>query len=302
MHEQRKLGGCLGVILLIAVIVGVVFIAGDTGEDSPTVPFNQESTPEITESPLLDPGLSSLDFLLTDDPTESTNPFSDTLQAISMEDGFFRVNTVFQEAAPINGELRSFGSCESSWAGSGTVGSCTNLPMTLDHFRGDCLFITESQWNALPQAQKDSMTITFYPAAALGYGNQLLFDTVALDTLEAVEDISLSGLTQDPDAVNDALLGTGFKCLHCKKGSDSFYHLLADTPERSMPYTYTQNGQTLTDSAIMSNPYISFREDAPISVPVRVTEEGFYMADLSFLDSGYYVVDGMGGFYAVAVI
>lgn len=306
MNEQRKLGGCLGVILLIALVLGIALMGRDKEPDNPTLPPSPGIGLDTTESPLIDPelqpGYPDLDFPLTADPTAPTDPFADTLYYISMQDGFYRVNTLYQEAVPLGGELQHLGSCESSWAGPGTVGSCPMPPIILDRYSGDSILITENQWNSLPPDQKTGMTVTVYPAVLLGYGNRLLCDTVAVTDLETVEGIPVSEVNQDPEAINAALLGSGFKSLHCKNGNEDFCHLLADSYERSMYYSCLESGHSVTHSVIMTNPYISYREDAPIAVPVQVTEDGYYIIDLSSLASGSYVLNGVVGSYAVTLI
>ncbi len=307
MNEPKRMGGCLGAILLILVILAVVLIGKNREENSPTLPTGSGTSAGLTESPDpdLDLGNIGLELPSTEEPTDAQEAFADSLRQLVYQDGFFRTNAASLELVQLDSVLRNFGSCESSWAGRGTVGSTQLLPMTLDRFSGDELVVTGSEWIGLPQEQQDSMTLNFYPAALLGYGNHTMYDNITATNLDSIGDISISAVSGDPDSINTALLGTGFKCLSCKKEGSSAggrYHFLADRYDTLMRYGIQDGTQPIEDNVSMIHPYFAYREDTPVAAPVQITPDGYYTVDISVLAPGYYVIDGFMGDYALVII
>ncbi len=302
MGNTQKGIGCLALILLI-IVVAFIFT-----KNNPEAPWGEQApgassvtTDNSTEAPdgaLQLPGLGSL----STEPSP-TVPFSSTISTFS---GIFRLNLSMEELLPLDDGLSEYGSSESSWAGSGTVGCALYQPVTIDRYNGEALVITGREWSGRTETQQNSMTLDLYPAVLLGYSNRSMMEDVDIEDIETISGISLAAVGKDPDALNDALSGTGIKLLHCvphrETHSDDRFYILANRCDEILHYGFSEGTQYTDASVSMSNPCFVYEEDAPVTVPVQVTTDGYYTVDISSLAPGCYVIDGLTDNYAVIII
>lgn len=176
------------------------------------------------------------------------------------------------------------------------------MPTVIDRTNGEKLILVGDAWAKRSETRKTEME--FYGLSLWGYANpyMLPFDT-KLSEIEAVFGKDISALNGDFDAINQVLADTSIK-LHSFAGIPP-YIFEVEWECKDPFFISTKYGETFTYGTFIGTEYVEqnvamitpiylrkMHED-PTVVPIEKTKEGYMIVDISSLEKGYWLLDGI---------
>ena len=142
----------------------------------------------------------------------------------------------------------------------------------------------------------------FYSLNLWGYGNPyLLPHTMQLSEFEEIYGKNIASLNGDIEAINNALSDTSFK-LYAYSGAESlFFDPISSSPlflssKYGETFTYGSYAGTeyIEQNVAMITPYYWHKKyEEPTVVPIEKTKEGYMIVDISTLEAGLWLIDGL---------
>lgn len=234
-----------------------------------------------------------------------------SLDDIYTLNGVFRLNENADTVTQVVGNLGSGngvrimeydGNEGDDWLGWGAV------PTDINRENGEKLVLVGTEWANMSQADKESGVIPMNHLNFLGYGNISMLSNMSRTEILDIQNIDISSVSEDEEAVNAALSGTGLRYHTYYVIQDSFRPkdlLLTDQYMQEVAVSYYEGTEYLTLNIAMADPcYLGARtvtEDTP-TVSVQQTKEGYFILDVSGLPQGLYAVEGYSGSYVVNII
>lgn len=236
-----------------------------------------------------------------------TYPLSD----IDTLDGVFRLDRDSDTVTQVIGDLgsgngiritRYDGNKYNTWLGWGVS------PTDIDRTNGEKLILVGSEWGNMSQADKEAGVISMSQLELLGYTNISMLSDRPRTEIQEIQNIDISSVNGDEEAVNEALSSTGLRYHTYYVLNDSFRPkdlLLTDQYMQEVTFSYYAETKYSTLNISMGDPcYLGGRtvtDDTP-KVSVQQTKEGYFILDISNLSPGLYAVEGYSGSYVVNII
>ena len=163
-----------------------------------------------------------------------------------------------------------------------------HMAFTMDDARvinrasGEKLVLVGSEWENLTKSEQESMLILRcrFP----GYGNYSMLNEVDMDNMKDIRGNKVFSFQYN--VMNDSATKTT---------------ILSTMKNDVCTYSSYEGTKSVQTKVAMINPcYIALRDNA-ISVPIKKTQKGYFIVDVSSLASGYYVLSSYSGLYPVYI-
>lgn len=164
----------------------------------------------------------------------------------------------------------------------GHMGFTMDDARVIDRANGEKLVLIGYEWSNLSKSEQDSMMILRckFP----GYGNYSMLNEVDMDNTKDIRGNKVFSFRYN--VMNNIAEKTTI--LSTMKNDVCTYS------------SYEGTKSTQTKIAMINPCYIALRDNA-ISVPIKKTQKGYFIVDVSSLASGYYVVSSYSGLYPVYI-
>lgn len=225
--------------------------------------------------------------------TETADPYTYNISAVGSLDGLFRLDASKQNLRSIANRLNIDGI--HSYDGeefSGHICESKNEAFPINQTDGEKFVIVGGEY-------RGSNKIKVYNASFIGYSNISEFYRVKLKDTIDFQGVDVSKISNDYEAVNEALSGTGVHFHRCRDNqSQKFIELiLADEKDKIVNYSAYYGTQSKTMSVTMSRFCYLVKDETAAFVPIEKTQDGYFIIDTSSLSAGIYVVDSASGWF-----
>lgn len=185
-----------------------------------------------------------------------TYPLSD----IDTLDGVFRLNRDSDTVTQVIGDLgsgngiritRYDGNKYNTWLGWGVS------PTDIDRTNGEKLILVGSEWGNMSQADKEAGVISMSQLELLGYTNISMLSDRPRTEIQEIQNIDISSVNGDEEAVNEALSSTGLRYHTYYVLNDSFRPkdlLLTDQYMQEVTFSYYAETKYSTLNISMGDP------------------------------------------------
>lgn len=173
------------------------------------------------------------------------------------------------------------------------------LPTVVDKSNGELLIAVGDAGIGID----DEVTCTRVNLA--GYSNFYLLMETRLETMETIAGIDISTVNEDLAATNGAISGTPFYITEYSVGSPfptTLNAYLSDTYEETFTYGSFEGTEYIETNVAMLSPFYTCDFSSSAKVPVEKTMDGYFIIDISSLESGcYWLYSDFYDFYPFVV-